>query len=64
MAKYGLVSESTNRDVYRYGILMLEMVTTRKPIDVFVWGRLESLQICKNSLAWLCDGHCGSNTSK
>ncbi|GAY57262.1 hypothetical protein CUMW_178090 [Citrus unshiu] len=39
--EYGLGSGvSTNGDVYSYGILLLEMVTTKKPTDVMFEGDL------------------------
>lgn len=41
MTEYGLGSElSTNGDVYSYGILLLEMVTRKKPTDLMFEGDL------------------------
>ena len=51
MTEYGLGSEvSTNGDIYSYGILLLEMVTGKKPTDVMFEGDLNLHNYARTAL--------------
>ena len=51
MAEYGLGSEvSINGDVYSYGILLLELVTRKKPTDIMFEGDMNLYNFAKTAL--------------
>ena len=63
MTEYGLGSEvSTKGDVYSYGILLLEMITGKRPTDSMFDEGLNLHNYA--NVAWPNRGDCGPKTFK